>query len=264
MVMVQSPESAKYDGMPKSAVATELADYVVPVDKMPEQLIAYVRQVFGKGTPAPTKAVPKETDLMEKIFIILRSHTGHDFSHYKPNTIIRRIERRMAINRIANMSGYLRHLQEYPPEAQTLFREILIGVTNFFRDPEAFEALREKVIPQIIENRKRDDPVRIWVPGCATGEEAYSIAISFRECMDRLKKGFRIQVFATDIDGGAIERARTGLYPKSVGVDVPANILGRYFEEDDGSYRIKKSIRDMVVFALQNVIADPLSPRLIS
>jgi two-component system, chemotaxis family, CheB/CheR fusion protein len=257
MVMVQSPESAKYDGMPRSAVATELADYVVSVDKMPEQLIAYVQQVFGKGTPPTAKPVPKETGLLDKIFIILRSHTGHDFSHYKPNTIIRRIERRMAINDIANMSGYLRHLQVHPPEAQTLFRELLIGVTNFFRDPEAFEVLKEKVIPQVLENRKGDSPVRIWVPGCATGEEAYSIAISFRERMDSLKKEFRFQVFATDIDAGAIETARAGLYPKSIGVDVPTEILGRYFEHLDGSYRIKKSIRDMVVFALQNVIADP-------
>jgi two-component system, chemotaxis family, CheB/CheR fusion protein len=257
MAMVQSPESAKYDGMPRSAVATELADYVVPVDKMPEQLMAYVQQVFGKGTVARAKPVPKETDLLEKIFIILRSRTGHDFFHYKRNTIIRRIERRMAINRIANMSGYLRHLQEYPPEAQTLFRELLIGVTNFFRNPEAFEVMKEKVIPQILEKRKGDNPVRIWVPGCATGEEAYSIAISFRESMDRLKKEISVQVFATDIDGRAIETARTGLYPKSIGVDVPAEILRRYFEQEDASYRIKKSIRDMVVFALQNVIADP-------
>ena len=257
MAMVQSPESAKYDGMPRSAAATELADYVVSVDKMPERLIAYVQQVFGKGRVAPAKPVPKETDLLEKVFIILRSHTGHDFSNYKPNTIIRRIERRMAINRIANMSGYLRHLQEYPPEAQTLFRELLIGVTNFFRDPEAFEVLKEKVIPRILENRKGDNPVRIWVAGCATGEEAYSIAISFRECMDILKKEVRVEVFATDIDRGAIDTARTGLYPKSMGVDVPAAILGRYFEQEDVSYRIKKSIRDVVVFALQNVIADP-------
>ena len=257
MAMVQSPDSAKYDGMPRSAVATELADYVVAVDKMPEQLIAYIQQVFGRGKVAPAKPVPKETDLLEKVFIILRSHTGHDFSNYKPNTIIRRIERRMAINRIAKMSGYLRHLQEYPPEAQTLFKELLIGVTNFFRDPEAFEVLKEKVIPQVLENRKGDNPVRIWVAGCATGEEAYSIAISFRECMDRLKKDFKVEVFATDIDRGAIDTARTGLYPKSMGVDVPVEILGRYFEQEDGSYRIKKSIRDMVVFALQNVIADP-------
>jgi two-component system, chemotaxis family, CheB/CheR fusion protein len=257
MGMVQEPASAKYDGMPRSAVATGLADYVTSVEKMPEQLIAYVRQVFGKGHPIPSQALPKEASILEKVFIILRSHTGHDFSHYKPNTILRRIERRMAVNRIANMSGYLRHLQEYPPEAQTLFKELLIGVTNFFRDPDAFEVLKHKVIPEILENRKPDNAVRIWVAGCSTGEEAYSIAILARDCMDELKKEFNVQVFATDIDSGAIETARSGLYPKSIAVDVPTEILTRYFQQEEGSYRVNKNIRDMVVFALQNVIADP-------
>ncbi len=257
MGMVQEPASAKYDGMPRSAVATGLADYVTPVDKIPEQLIAYVRQVFGKEVLIPAQPPPKEKSLLEKVLIILRSHTGHDFSDYKPNTILRRIERRMAVNRIATMSGYLRHLQEYPTEAQTLFKELLIGVTNFFRDPDAFKVLQAKVIPKILENRKPDNPVRIWVAGCSTGEEAYSMAILVRECMDGLRKELTVQVFATDIDSGAIETARTGLYPKSIAVDVPAEILTRYFQQEQGSYRVKKNIRDMVVFALQNVIADP-------
>ncbi len=257
MAMVQEPASAKYDGMPRSAVATGLADYVSPVEELPDQLMAYVRQIFGKGLPAPVKPLPQETSLLEKIFIILRSHCGHDFSPYKPSTILRRIERRMAVNRIANMSGYLRFLQEYPPEARTLFKELLIGVTNFFRDPDAFKVLKDKVIPEILENRRPDNPVRFGVAGCSTGEEAYSIAILVRDCMEKMKREFSVQVFATDIDTGAIETARTGLYPKSIAVDVPADILTRYFQKEEGSYRVKKTIRDMVVFALQNVIADP-------
>ncbi|MFH0823569.1 MAG: CheR family methyltransferase, partial [Pseudomonadota bacterium] len=257
MGMVQEPGSAKYDGMPRSAVATGLADYVTPVERMPGLLIEYVRRAFGRGELILARPLPKEASLLEKVFIVLRSHTGHDFSHYKPSTILRRIERRMAVNRIGEMSLYLRHLQDYPPEAQTLFKELLIGVTNFFRDPDAFEILRDKVIREILENRKPANPVRIWVAGCSTGEEAYSIAILLRECMDGLKREFSVQLFATDIDTGAIETARSGLYPKSIAADVPAEILTRHFQKEESSFRVRKNIRDMVVFAQQNVIADP-------
>ncbi len=258
MVMVQDPASAKYDGMPKSAVATGLADYIVPVDKMPEHLVAYVRHAFAGVLERRAKPIPKEDGLLDKIFIIVRSQTGHDFSYYKRNTIIRRIERRMAVNRIPNLSEYIRYLQRYPEESQALFKDLLIGVTNFFRDPDAFDSLKAKVLPQLSENRRRDEPVRIWVPGCATGEEAYSLAILFQDHSAGLKKDLDIQIFATDIDHRAIEQARSGLYPRSIAADVRPEILGRYFtKEDDSSYRVKKNIRDMVVFAVQNVLADP-------
>jgi two-component system, chemotaxis family, CheB/CheR fusion protein len=258
MVMVQSPESAKYNGMPRSAVATGLADYIVPVDKMPEHLVAYIQHVFAGVPQRRPKPILKEDGLLDKIFILVRSQTGHDFSYYKRNTIIRRIERRMAVNRIANFSEYVRYLQSYPEESQALFKDLLIGVTNFFRDPDAFVALKDKVISQLLENKRRDEAVRIWVPGCATGEEAYSLAILFQDHLAGFKKDFDVQIFATDIDDRAIETARSGLYPGSIAADVRPEILGRYFtKEDDGSYRVTKKIRDMVVFAVQNVIADP-------
>jgi two-component system CheB/CheR fusion protein len=256
-VMVQDPESAKYDGMPRSAVSTGMADYVLPVEQMPGQLISFVRHAFGRIVPVRAKPRPKEITTLEKIFLLLRSQTGHDFSLYKPSTIMRRIERRMAINQIPNLSSYVKYLQEFPTESQVLFKELLIGVTNFFRDPEAFDVLREKAIPKLLEKRSENYPLRIWVPGCTTGEEAYSLAILFRECLEKQKKDFNVHIFATDIDNSAIETARMGLYPKSIAADVPPDCLEHYFSQEEGLYRVKKTIRDMIVFATQNVISDP-------
>ena len=257
MGMVQDPESAKYDGMPRNAISTGLADYVLPVEQMPEQLIAYARHAIIKVPGKPAELTLKDADHLEKLFIIVRAQTGHDFSHYKQNTMLRRIERRMAVNRITELSRYVRHVQEEPGEADNLFKDLLIGVTSFFRDKEAFSVLREKVIPKLFENRNADRPVRIWVPGCATGEEAYTIAIFCRDFMDRLKKRFSVQVFATDLNDDAIETARLGNYPESISTDVPVEFLERYFTKQGSFYRIKQEIRDTVVFALQNVITDP-------
>ena len=195
--------------------------------------------------------------MLQKIFILVRSKTGHDFSYYKQNTILRRIERRMAVNQITRLSDYVRYMQDDPREAGILFKELLIGVTNFFRDKEAFEALRDKAIPKLFENRSPDNPVRIWVPGCATGEEAYSIAMLCQDFIRTTGKNQGVQVFATDIDSDAIEVARLGLYPDSIAVDVPPEYLERFFKREDSSFRINKEIRDRVVFALQNVISDP-------
>jgi two-component system, chemotaxis family, CheB/CheR fusion protein len=257
MGMVQDPESANYDGMPRNAISTGLADYILPAEKMPEQLIAYAQHTFIKISGKPAEVTPKEADHLEKIFMVVRSQTGHDFSHYKQNTVLRRVERRMAVNRITELSHYVRYVQEQPGEADNLFKDLLIGVTNFFRDKEAFAVLREKAIPKLFENRSTDRPIRIWVPGCATGEEAYTIAILCRNFMDSLKKRVSVQVFATDLNNEAIEAARLGNYPESICTDVPAEFLERYFTKEGGLYRIKKEIRDMVVFALQNVITDP-------
>ncbi|MFH1112813.1 MAG: chemotaxis protein CheB [Pseudomonadota bacterium] len=257
MGMVQDPESAKYDGMPRNAVSTGLADYILPVEEMPKQLMTYVRHAVIKAPGEPAELTLKDADHLEKIFIIVRSQTGHDFSHYKQNTVLRRIERRMAVNRITQLSRYVRYVQEQPGEAGNLFKDLLIGVTNFFRDREAFAVLREKVIPKLFENRSADRPIRIWVPGCATGEEAYTIAILCRDFMDSLNKRISVQVFATDLNNEAIETARLGDYPESISTDVPAEFLDRYFAKEGDLYHIKKDIRDMVVFALQNVFADP-------
>jgi two-component system CheB/CheR fusion protein len=257
LAMVQEPESAKYDGMPRSAIATRLADYILPPDKMPEQLIAYVRHAFVKLPEKVTESLPDKAEWLQKVYVLLRSQTGHDFSYYKKNTIIRRLERRMMVNQIDNPSDYVNYLQKNPMEIDTLFRELLIGVTNFFRDPESFDVLRERVIPSLLENRHLNQPIRVWVPACSTGEEAYSIAMLISECMDELTKDYQVQIFATDIDDHAIETARAGIYPDSIAADVLPKRLQRFFTKVDNFYHVKKPIRDMLVFAIQDIIKDP-------
>ncbi len=257
MVMVQEPESAKYDGMPRNAIATGLVDYILPPDKMADQLIKYIRHSLDDTSEKTTDAADKKRSSLQKIFILVRSKTGHDFSYYKQNTILRRIERRMAVNQISRLSDYVRYMQEDSKEAGILSKELLIGVTNFFRDKEAFESLRDRAIPKLFENRSPDKPVRVWVPGCATGEEAYSIAILCQDFIRTTGRHLAFQVFATDIDNDAVETARVGLYPGSIAVDVPADYLERYFKSEDSAFRINKEIRDRVVFALQNVMRDP-------
>ena len=257
MAMVQDPGSAKYDGMPRNALSTGLEDYVLPPDEMPEQLIAYAKHAFVRGPRVVDKPASTSRDLLQKVFILIRAQTGHDFSLYKQSTIVRRIERRMAVHQISRLSDYVRYMQTEPGEADVLFKELLIGVTNFFRDKEAFECLKAKAIAKLFENRSPDDGVRIWVPGCATGEEAYSIAMLCRDIMSELQLNIPIQIFATDIDRNAIETARVGLYPDSISADVPREFLARFFSKENSSFRINKEIRAMVVFAVQNLIADP-------
>jgi two-component system, chemotaxis family, CheB/CheR fusion protein len=257
MVMVQDPETAKYNGMPRSAIGTGLVDYVLPPEKMPEQLIAYVRHPLTKEPGKIPASEPESTNLLHKILMIIRTRTGHDFFFYKESTIIRRIERRMAVNEISTMADYVRYLQQYPDEVDTLFTELLIGVTNFFRDPEAFDTLKERVMKRLVKSREDGGQLRVWVPGCSTGEEAYSLAMLFEECKEELKSDAKIQIFATDIDGGAIETARAGAYPHSIAVDVSLDRLKRFFTAEDNTFRVKKSVRDLVVFAAQNVVTDP-------
>jgi two-component system CheB/CheR fusion protein len=257
MAMVQDVESAKYEGMPRSAIQTGLVDYVLPPAEMPAQLIKYSKHVKEK---IPLKITPDAKDTpnaLQKIFILLRSTTGHDFSHYKQNTICRRIERRMNVQHIENVSQYVRYLQQNPDETRTLFKELLIGVTNFFRDGEAFEVLKQEALLKLLSNKPEVEPVRVWVPGCSTGEEAYSVAIVLRECMDDLNRYADIQIFATDIDEEAIDAARTAVYPNSISVDVNKTRLKRFFMKEDSFYRINKEIRDVLIFAPQNIIKDP-------
>lgn len=254
MVMVQSLESSEYDGMPRSAIAAGLADYILPPAEMPAQLIAYVNQVFGKRP----HVVPKAEDAMKRIFNLIRAKTGHDFSDYKKNTISRRIERRMAITSVNNLDDYLLYLQQKPTEVDALFQDLLIGVTSFFRNPAAFDALKEKVIPNIFTGKHPDSTIRIWVPGCSTGEEAYSIGILLKEQMEMLKKNFKVQIFATDIDSQAILKARSGVYPSTISIDISPERLNRFFTQDsNGNYRIQKNIRDLIVFSEQDIIKDP-------
>ena len=192
---------------------------------------------------------------LKKIHTLLRVQTGHDFSHYKQNTIVRRIKRRMAVHQIARLDEYVRYLQHTPAEVKALFLDLLIGVTNFFRDPEAFDALREQVIPRLFAGKSAEATIRVWVTGCSTGEEAYSIAILLQEHMETLKQSFKVQVFATDIDSRAIEQARTGIYPASIAADISPERLARFFAPEPGgtAFRIQKGIRDLLVFSEQDV-----------
>ena len=259
MVMAQTPESTEYDGMPRSAIATGIVDYVLPPAEMPAQLIAYAAHAYGKTKRPVSEPAPKEADDLKKIFILLLSQTGHDFSGYKQNTISRRVERRMAVHQIDHLNDYIRFLQQTPTEVDALFRDLLIGVTRFFRDPDAFVALQEQILPHLFAGRSTGATLRIWVPGCSTGEEAYSIAMLLKEQIDEAKNSFKLQIFATDIDDQAIEQARSGIYPASIAIDVSQERIARFFTQEPGSndYRIHKSIRDMIVFSAQDVIKDP-------
>jgi len=258
MAMVQSPETTEFDSMPRNAIATGLVDYVLPPAKMPENLIAYVNQIFGRKIKPPIAPPQKSEDTLAKICVLLRVRTGHDFSQYKENTLNRRVERRMALHQIERPSDYLRFMQQDAAEAHALFRDLLIGVTNFFRDADAFAALQTIGIPRLFEGVPPGGPIRVWVCGCSTGEEAYSIAILIQEHLERLLQAYTVQIFATDIDRQATDQARTGVFPASIAADVSPERLTRFFTQDSaGSYRIHKTVRDLLIFSEQDVLKDP-------
>jgi chemotaxis methyl-accepting protein methylase len=258
VVLVQKPDTAKFDGMPRSAIDAGLADIVAPVDELPGKLLAYLQR-----TPliAPSESVleDKAQSALEKAVILLRAHTGNDFSLYKRNTLYRRIERRMGIHQIPKMSDYVRYLQENSQELDLLFKELLIGVTNFFREPAAWEQLRTEAIPSLLANRAPGHALRAWIPGCSSGEEAYSLAIVFKEAVEeaKLKGSFALQIFATDLDRDAINQARQGLFSANIAADVSEARLKRFFAKDGAGYRVRKEVREMVIFAPQNLIMDP-------
>jgi two-component system CheB/CheR fusion protein len=258
MVMVQDPASAKYDSMPRSAINTGMADYIAAAQELPAKLVQY----FTHAPAAREKHVPAEgepTSALEKVFVLLRAHTGNDFSCYKNSTVGRRIERRMSVHQFDSLPRYVRFLQENPQEVELLYKELLIGVTNFFRDPGLFDFLKEKAIPQLLQDRPKGNPVRVWNPGCSTGEESYSLAILLKECLEELKfqGGPAIQIFGTDLDKDAIDKARRGTFPAGIAADVSPERLARFFDHEDDGYRIKKEVRDLVVFAPQNLLVDP-------
>lgn len=255
LVIVQSEKSAGFDGMPKSAIHTGLVDIVLPPEDMPKKLIHY----FSNPTTTvewDSTAIEKEKKWLNKIFSILRSRTGHDFSTYKVNTILRRISRRMGLNKIEKQDIYLRFLKENPVESEALFRDMLIGVTSFFRDPDSFDVLANQILPEALDNLKENAVFRVWVPGCSTGEEVYSLAIILNERLEKHKK-IQFQFFGTDIDDQAIKKAREGVYPESISSEMSTERLTRNFTKEGDCYRIKKRIRDCVIFSVQNVIKDP-------
>lgn len=263
MVFAQEPLSCEYDSMPQNAIDTGLVDYTLPPLEMPAKLIEYVKHLtFRKGENADISH-HKDDNALRKIFILLRNQTGHDFSQYKPSTINRRIERRMILNQMQTIEAYIQLLQQKPSEIEALFHEFLIGVTNFFRDKEAFASLKQ-IIAEVFADKKQGDTIRVWCVGCSTGEEAYSIAILLYEYMQEVKQNFVVQVFATDIDPYAIAVARAGVYPSDIVADVSKERIARYFtlEEDTQKFRIHKTIRDMLIFSEQNIVKDPTFSKL--
>lgn len=258
VVLVQEPSSARFDSMPRSAIDAGLADLVAPAEELPGQIIGYLRHartIVKSEQPLEEKA----RSALEKVVILLRAKTGNDFSMYKKNTIYRRIERRMGIHQIGRITDYVRYLQENLQEVELLFKELLIGVTSFFRDPAAWEQLREEVVPALLAGHPTGRVLRAWSTGCSSGEEAYSLAMVFKEALARVqpKPAFSLQIFATDLDRDAIDKARQGFYPANIVADVSAERLERFFIHEDNGYRIGKEIREMVTFATQNVIMDP-------
>ena len=257
-IFVQDPSSAKFDGMPRSAINACPIDVTVSAEELPAKILAYLRHVHSV-VKQDISQEEKALSGLEKVVILLRTQTGQDFSLYKKSTIYRRIERRMGIHQIEKIADYVRFLQENPHETDLLFKELLIGVTSFFRDPVVWDELKLRAIPSLLAARPAGGVLRAWVVGCSTGEEAYSLAIVFKETIDAVKPSgnFRLQIFATDLDKDAIERARTGIFPLNITTDVSADRLRRFFERDDHGYRISREIRETVVFAPQNVIMDP-------
>ena len=259
ITIVQDLESAKYDGMPRAAIATGAVDLVLPPEEIAAELSRIgqhlmVRHVMPRRVDQEVSVVD---DQLRQIFSVLRSATGVDFTYYKLPTIRRRLERRMMLHKIPNIDHYLRFLQENPEEVKRLYSDILIHVTRFFREPDSFAALTANVFPKIMEGRSAEEPVRIWIPGCATGEEAYSVAISLLEYLGDRSAGLQIQIFATDVSEASIEHARAGAYPDNITADVSAERLRRFFTKTDGRYRINKSVRDVCIFARQDLTRDP-------
>jgi two-component system, chemotaxis family, CheB/CheR fusion protein len=262
VTLVQKPEEAEFSSMPRAAIASGLVDYVRPVAQLPAALVAYWRD--GDGPRLPVDALtPVETDAdaLRDILLLLRTRTGHDFTNYKRPSLFRRIGRRMQVNGLSDLQAYLRALRQRPEEVQALLRDLLISVTNFFRDPPAWAAL-EAALPQLLATTRGGERVRAWVAGCATGEEAYSLAMLLAEHATRLPAPLAIQIFASDIDEQAIARARQGRYPDTIAADVSAERLERFFTTELGHYRIKQEIRDLVLFAPHNLLRDPPFSRL--
>jgi two-component system CheB/CheR fusion protein len=263
VALVQEPESARFDSMPRSAMTAGVADIVAPVEMLPGKIEAYLRNAFVI-TKTEHALEEKDQSALEKVLILLRSKTGQDFSLYKKNTVYRRIERRMSIHQIDRIASYVRYLRENPQEVDLLFKELLIGVTSFFRDPESWALLQGEFIPALLAHRKSGETMRAWSVGCSTGEEAYSLAIAFREALEqtRPQENITLQIFATDLDRDSIDKARQGFYPVNIAADVSPERLRRYFVKEENGYRVGREIREMVTFATQNVIMDPPFTRL--
>jgi two-component system CheB/CheR fusion protein len=251
----QSGESARHSGMPQSAIDTGLVDFVLSPHEMPDELIRYFKHP-GR-IEIKTKEEEHPPEILQRILAFLTNRTNHDFSLYKKSTLVRRIERRMSITGSRNGAEYLQHLHRDSKEAEVLFEDLLIGVTNFFRDPEAFNYLKTQILPDVIGRNREDGTLRIWIPGCSTGEEAYSVAMVVQEALEEANLNRQMQIFATDLDRNAIEKARHGAYIENIAADVSPDRLRKFFFKENHLYHLKKEIREPIVFAAQNVLNDP-------
>jgi two-component system CheB/CheR fusion protein len=259
ITIAQEPETARHGGMPRAAIASGAVDLVLSPPRIADELQRigrhpYVRPVVSRR---PGDDLVILQDQLQRIFAMLRAVSGVDFTHYKPPTIRRRLQRRMVLHKLDSVDVYIKYMRENPEEVLRLYQDLLIHVTRFFRDPDSFKALAAEVFTKIVPARRGSAPIRIWLPGCSTGEEAYSVAIAFLEHLGEEASHVPIQIFATDVSETAIEHARNGVYPESIAADLTPERLRRYFNKIDGKYRITKLVRDLVVFARQDVTRDP-------
>ena len=261
ITLAQEPQSAKYDGMPLAAMGGECVDCVLPPVKLANELLRIARQPSWKPAPAAlSEAIPVAG--LPEIFRLLQKATGVDFSYYKPPTVRRRIAHRLSVRKIATLADYAAQLKKQPDEVLALYEDILINVTSFFRDPPVFEAMRKSVFPKLVARHVTGQPLRIWVPGCSTGEEVYSLAISLVEFLAVKQFSIPLQIFGSDISENNLAKARAGRYPATIATDVSATRLRRFFSKANGGYEINKSIREICVFAKQNLVQDPPFSRL--
>jgi two-component system, chemotaxis family, CheB/CheR fusion protein len=257
LTVVQRSDSARHAGMPDSALSTGLVDFVLAPAQMPERLLEYFRNPAAIQAASDEVSVTAGPEPLRRIIHFLAQRTRHDFSLYKSSTLVRRIERRMTVTRSRSPDAYLQFLHRNGDETRALFQDLLIGVTSFFRDPEAFEHLKQNVVPDLIARTREDDVLRTWIAGCATGEEAYSVAIIFKECLDERNTIRQLQMFGTDIDDKAVEKARQGVFLQNIAADVSPARLKRFFTKEGDYYRVNSEIRESVVFAEQNILRDP-------
>jgi two-component system CheB/CheR fusion protein len=262
LTLVQAPETARYDSMPRSAILTGAVDLIAAVERMPARLVEHQKRLHDGQGGNPEQLREEIVGHLGKICALLRRETGHDFRRYKQSTLVRRVRRRMSESRAASIYAYVESLSNDHQEVEQLFRDLLISVTHFFRDPDAFALLADKVIPRLFEGKDEDGFVRVWVAGCATGEEAYSLAMLLREHAAKLDKPPQVQVFATDIDSQALEAARQAIYPEAIAEQISPERLARFFVRHGNMYQVSREIRDLCLFSLHNLIADPPFSRL--
>lgn len=257
IAIAQNPDEAEFDGMPRNALATGLVDYILPVREIPARILAYQEHLQRLPTQEPTDDHPGDERIVREILVAVRARTGHDFVQYKRGTILRRMQRRMSVHELTDLAAYRDYVRDHPEEASALLRDLLISVTNFFRDPLAWATLESTFVPRLFERKQADEVIRVWVAGCATGEEAYSLAMVLSDAAATLAVPTRFQVFATDIDADAIAIARAGLYSNSDVADVPPDRLNRFFVREPEGYRVRRELRDGILFTVHNVLRDP-------